>query len=148
MRVLQRQLEHLGRSNGNPVLGVFQKYLTGHPKGAAGAWMLNGGLQILQTGLVPGNRNADNVDAYLEQFDHIAFINKPIQTRGVKAFSVFSFGFGQKGAQAVTVHAKYVLATLGMMNIKPTRESCKETASSIGCVQQRTHIKSNFCCKG
>jgi len=110
--VLQRQLEHLGRTKGNRVLGVFQKYLTGHPKGAAGAWMLNGGLQILQTGLVPGNRNADNVDAHLEQFDHIAFINKPIQTAGIKAFSVFSFGFGQKGAQAVTVNAKYLLATL------------------------------------
>lgn len=110
--VLQRQLEHLGRTKGNRVLGVFQKHLTGHPKGAAGAWMLNGGLQILQTGLVPGNRNADNVDAALEQFDHIAFINKPIQTTGVKAFSVFSFGFGQKGAQAVVVHAKYLFATL------------------------------------
>jgi fatty acid synthase subunit alpha len=110
--VLQRQLTHLGRQKGNRILGVFQKYLTGHPKGAAGAWMLNGGLQILQTGLVPGNRNADNVDAYLEQFDHIAFPNKSIQTSGVKAFTVFSFGFGQKGAQAVVVHPKYVLATL------------------------------------
>lgn len=110
--VLQRQLTHLGRSKGNRILGVFQKYLTGHPKGAAGAWMLNGGLQILQTGLVPGNRNADNVDSYLEQFDHIAFPNKTLQTKGVRAFSVFSFGFGQKGAQAVVVHPKYVLATL------------------------------------
>ena len=110
--VLQRQLTHLGRSQGNPVLGVFQKYLTGHPKGAAGAWMLNGGLQILQTGLVPGNRNADNVDSNLEKFDHIAFPNKSIQTKGVKALSVFSFGFGQKGAQAIAVHAKYLLATL------------------------------------
>lgn len=52
--VMQRELTHLGRAKGNRILGVFQKYLTGHPKGAAGAWMLNGGLQILQTGLVPG----------------------------------------------------------------------------------------------
>jgi fatty acid synthase subunit alpha len=110
--VLQRQLTHLGRTPGNRILGVFQKYLTGHPKGAAGAWMLNGGIQIMQTGLVPGNRNADNVDAYLEQFDHIAFLNKSLQTKGVKAFSVFSFGFGQKGAQAVVVHPKYVLAAM------------------------------------
>lgn len=110
--VLQRQLSHLGRAKGNRILGVFQKYLTGHPKGAAGAWMLNGGLQMLQSGLVPGNRNADNVDSYLEQFDYIAFPNKSIQTEGVKAFSVFSFGFGQKGAQAVVVHPNYVLATL------------------------------------
>jgi fatty acid synthase subunit alpha len=110
--VLQRELAHLGRTKGNRVLGVFQKYLTGHPKGAAGAWMMNGGLQIMQTGLVPGNRNADNVDADLEKFDYIAFPNKAIQTAGVKAFSVFSFGFGQKGAQAITVHPKYLFAAI------------------------------------
>lgn len=40
--VLQRQLEQLGRSRGNVCLAVCQKYLTGHPKGAAAAWMLNG----------------------------------------------------------------------------------------------------------
>lgn len=110
--VLQRELTHLGRTKGNRVLGVFQKYLTGHPKGAAGAWMMNGGLQIMQTGLVPGNRNADNVDADLEKFDYIAFPNKAIQTAGVKAFSVFSFGFGQKGAQAIIVHPKYLFAAV------------------------------------
>lgn len=110
--VLQRELTHLGRTKGNRILGVFQKYLTGHPKGAAGAWMMNGGLQILQTGLVPGNRNADNVDSNLQKFDYIAFPNRAIQTAGVKAFSVFSFGFGQKGAQAITVHPRYLFATL------------------------------------
>jgi fatty acid synthase subunit alpha, fungi type len=66
----------------------------------------------MRTGLVPGNRNADNVDSYLSQFDHIAFPNTSIQTDGIKAFSVFSFGFGQKGAQAIGVHPKYLLATL------------------------------------
>ncbi|EOD49992.1 putative fatty acid synthase subunit protein [Neofusicoccum parvum UCRNP2] len=110
--IMQRQLTHLGRTRGNRILGVFQKYLTGHPKGAAGAWMLNGCLQIMHTGLVPGNRNADNIDPYLEQFDHIAFVNKSIQTTGIKAASVFSFGFGQKGTQAIVVHPKYLFAVL------------------------------------
>lgn len=40
--VLQQQLEKLGRSKGNVCLAICQKYLTGHPKGAAAAWMLNG----------------------------------------------------------------------------------------------------------
>ena len=44
--IMQRQLTHLGRTKGNRILGVFQKYLTGHPKGAAGAWMVNGCLQV------------------------------------------------------------------------------------------------------
>jgi 3-oxoacyl-(acyl-carrier-protein) synthase len=40
--VVNKQLKHLGRSKGNLLPCVFQKYLTGHPKGAAAAWMLNG----------------------------------------------------------------------------------------------------------
>ncbi|PYH65948.1 fatty acid synthase subunit alpha [Aspergillus vadensis CBS 113365] len=109
--MISQQLHHLGRTKGNPALGIFQKYLTGHSKGAAGAWMLNGGLQVLNTGLVPGNRNADNIDAALQN-DYLVYPSRSIQTTGVKAFSVTSFGFGQKGAQALSVHSRYLFATL------------------------------------
>ena len=112
IEVLQTQLSHLRRTKGTPVIGVFQKSLTGHPKGAAGAWMLNGCLQVLNHGLVPGNRNADNIDKDFEKFDHITFPNTSIQTDGVKAVSITSFGFGQKGAQGIVVHPKYLFATL------------------------------------
>ncbi|KAF2027414.1 hypothetical protein EK21DRAFT_114904 [Setomelanomma holmii] len=110
--VICQQMRHLGRKKGNALLGIFQKYLTGHPKGAAGAWMLNGCLQVLNTGLVPGNRNADNVDKIMEQFDYIVYPSQSIQTDGIKAFSVTSFGFGQKGAQAIGIHPKYLYAAL------------------------------------
>ncbi|EFX06093.1 fatty acid synthase alpha subunit [Grosmannia clavigera kw1407] len=110
--VICKQLAHLGRTKGNAVLGIFQKYLTGHPKGAAGAWMMNGCLQVLNTGLVPGNRNADNVDQVMEQFDYIVYPSRSLQTDGIKAFSVTSFGFGQKGAQAIGIHPRYLYATL------------------------------------
>ncbi|KZF21193.1 fatty acid synthase-like protein [Xylona heveae TC161] len=110
--VICEQLKHLGRKKGNAVLGIFQKYLTGHPKGAAGAWMFNGCLQVLNTGLVPGNRNADNVDEVMEKFDYIVYPSRSIQTDGIKAFSVTSFGFGQKGAQAIGINPKYLFATL------------------------------------
>lgn len=49
--IMQRQLEKLGRTSGNRVLGVFQKHLTGHPKAAAGAWMANGCLQVRHSGI-------------------------------------------------------------------------------------------------
>lgn len=110
--VICQQMKHLGRKKGNALMGVFQKYLTGHPKGAAGAWMFNGCLQVLDTGLVPGNRNADNVDKTLEKFDYIVYPSRSIQTDGIKAFSVTSFGFGQKGAQVIGIHPKYLYATL------------------------------------
>ena len=110
--VICQQMKHLGRKKGNALLGVFQKYLTGHPKGAAGAWMMNGCLQVLNTGLVPGNRNADNVDKVMEKFDYIVYPSRSIQTDGIKAFSVTSFGFGQKGAQAIGINPTYLFATL------------------------------------
>ncbi|EYE93328.1 trifunctional fatty acid synthase subunit FAS2 [Aspergillus ruber CBS 135680] len=110
--VICQQMKHLGRKKGNALMGIFQKYLTGHPKGAAGAWMFNGCLQVLDTGLVPGNRNADNVDKTLEKFDYIVYPSRSIQTDGIKAFSVTSFGFGQKGAQVIGIHPKYLYATL------------------------------------
>jgi fatty acid synthase subunit alpha len=120
--VICQQMAHLGRKKGNAVLGIFQKYLTGHPKGAAGAWMMNGCLQVLNTGLVPGNRNADNVDQVMEQFDYIVYPSRSIQTDGVKAFSVTSFGFGQKGAQAIGVHPKYLFATLDEQTFNEYRD--------------------------
>ncbi|KAG0158728.1 hypothetical protein PDIDSM_6247 [Penicillium digitatum] len=110
--VICQQMKHLGRTKGNAIMGIFQKYLTGHPKGAAGAWMFNGCLQVLDSGLVPGNRNADNVDKVMEKFDYIVYPSRSIQTDGVKAFSVTSFGFGQKGAQVIGIHPKYLYATL------------------------------------
>lgn len=109
---INSMMKHLGRSEGNPVFGVFQKYLTGHPKGAAGAWMLNGAIQILNSGIVPGNRNADNVDKVMEDFEYVLYPSRSIQTDGIKAVSVTSFGFGQKGAQAVAVHPDYLFAVL------------------------------------
>ncbi|KAI1460004.1 putative 3-oxoacyl-synthase [Annulohypoxylon moriforme] len=115
VEVLHRQLSQLGRTPGNAALAVCQKYLTGHPKGAAAAWMLNGCCQILDSGLVPGNRNLDNVDSALEKWDNLVFPNRTIRVGGdgVNAFSVTSFGFGQKGAQALGVHPKFVFATIG-----------------------------------
>ncbi|KAI1464223.1 putative 3-oxoacyl-synthase [Daldinia caldariorum] len=113
VEVLHRQLSQLGRTPGNAALAVCQKYLTGHPKGAAAAWMLNGCCQILETGAVPGNRNADNIDAALEPWENLVFPNRTIKVQEVNAFSVTSFGFGQKGAQALGVHPKFVLATIG-----------------------------------
>lgn len=41
-RVIQMQFEQLGRKAGNMLPAVCQKHLTGHPKGPAAAWMLNG----------------------------------------------------------------------------------------------------------
>lgn len=52
------------------------------------------------------------VDSYLEKFNNLVFPNRTMQTDGLKAASVTSFGFGQVGGQVIVVHPDYVLATL------------------------------------
>ncbi|KAM3160792.1 Fatty acid synthase subunit alpha [Lachancea thermotolerans] len=111
-QILDTIMQHLGRTPGNPLLAVFQKHLTGHPKGAAGAWMANGLLQLMQDRVVPGNRNADNIDQGFRRFEHLLYPSENIRVADVKASCLTSFGFGQKGAMAVLLNANYVLAAL------------------------------------
>ena len=111
--VINQQMAHLGRTSGNPLLAISQKYLTGHPKGAAGAWMLNGCLQVLQSGIVPGNRNADNIAPELRPFTHLVYPTRTLHTRGIKAFMLTSFGFGQKGGLVIGLNSKYLFSAVG-----------------------------------
>ncbi|KAJ1972608.1 fatty acid synthase alpha subunit Lsd1 [Dimargaris verticillata] len=110
--VLNKQFAHLGRTPGNACPSVFQKYLTGHPKGAAAAWMLNGVLQILETGIIPGNRNADNIDKQLETYEYVLYPSRSIHTDGVRAGLLKSFGFGQKGGELLAIHPDYLFGAL------------------------------------
>ncbi|KAI1116768.1 hypothetical protein F5Y14DRAFT_405120 [Nemania sp. NC0429] len=109
---LDRQMRHLGRHAGNTLFTVAQKSVVGHGLSAAGAWAINGALQAMHAGLIPGNRNADDVDGELEAFDRLLLASENIAVRpeDMKAFSVTSFGIGQKGAQVIVVHPRYVYA--------------------------------------
>ncbi|KAJ2056222.1 fatty acid synthase alpha subunit Lsd1 [Coemansia sp. S146] len=128
--VLNTQLKHLGRTPGHVVPVVCQKWLTGHPKGPAASFMLNGVIQSLRTGLIPGNRNADNIAKELEANDYALYLSKSIQTSGIKAGLIKSFGFGQVGGELLVVHPDYLLATLTQeqldkYNVKLQQRSAK-----------------------
>ena len=110
--VYNQQFDQLGRSPGNAVPVITQKSLTGHPKGGAAAWMLNGMLQTINTALVPGNHNADNISAELQAFPHLFYPSKPIQQVRLECGLLTSFGFGQVGGQAAIVHPRYLYASL------------------------------------
>jgi fatty acid synthase subunit alpha len=110
--VYNLQFEQLGRTPGNAVPVITQKYLTGHPKGGAAAWMFNGMMQVLQTALIPGNRNADNIADELRAFPHLFYPSKPIQHVQLEAGLLTSFGFGQVGGQVAVIHPRYLLASL------------------------------------
>ncbi|KAI1179931.1 putative fatty acid synthase alpha subunit FasA [Nemania sp. FL0916] len=129
--VINQQMMHLRRSEGNPLLVVCQKYLTGHPKGAAGAWMLNGCLQILQHGLVPGNRNAYDVDKDLRAFPHLLYPSSSIRVPDIKAFMLTSFGFGQKGGIVIGVTPRALFAALPAVKFEKYREQVEKRRCNI-----------------
>ena len=74
--------------------------------------MANGLVQSLLTGIIPGNKNADNVDIKLKSFDHLVYTSKAIKTTGLKAGLLKSFGFGQASAEVVILHPDYIYAVL------------------------------------
>ncbi|KAL4789030.1 thiolase-like protein [Aspergillus venezuelensis] len=135
--VIQREMAHLGRTPGRPLWAICQKAVTGHPKAPAAAWMLNGCLQVLDSGLVPGNRNADDIDPALRAFDHLCFPTRSIQTDGVKAFLLNSCGFGQKEAQMVGVHARYFFALLSAADFEAYRARAQHRIS----LAERAYIR-------
>ncbi|PIA12744.1 hypothetical protein COEREDRAFT_67958 [Coemansia reversa NRRL 1564] len=110
--VLNAQLAHVGRTPGHAIPVVCQKWMTGHPKGSAAGFMLNGVIQSLRTGIIPGNRNADNIANELWKCDYALYLSKSIQTTGIKSALLKSFGFGQVGGELLIVHPDYVLATV------------------------------------
>ncbi|KAI1084923.1 thiolase-like protein [Whalleya microplaca] len=120
--VINQQMVHLGRTPGNPLFVVCQKYLTGHPKGGAGAWMLNGCLQVLESGIVPGNRNADDIDGELRAFPHLLYLSEAIRVPGIKALMLTSFGFGQKGGLVIGVTPRALFAALPAAELEAYRE--------------------------
>jgi fatty acid synthase subunit alpha len=120
--VIQREMTHLGRTPGRPLWAICQKSITGHSKAPAAAWMLNGCLQVMESRLVAGNRNADDVDPDLRAFDHLCFPTRPVQTAGVPAFLLNSCGFGQKEGQMVGVHPRYFFSLLSRAEFQGYRD--------------------------
>jgi phosphopantetheine--protein transferase-like protein len=110
--VLQQEMDVLGRSPGNPLYIVTQKWITGHPKGPAAAWQMNGVIQAMAEQVVPGNRNLDCVDPELRQHGHLFFPNETIHRQPITAGLVNSFGFGQAGGQCLLIHSDFFLASL------------------------------------
>ncbi|XBW38666.1 hypothetical protein QEN19_004254 [Hanseniaspora menglaensis] len=112
--IINTIMKNCNRSIGNILPVVVQKSITGHPKAAAGAWMINGALQMFKDCLIPGNFNADNIDIKLTSSNEFLLYNKDniCNMERIKAVIVTSFGFGQKGSLAVLLNPNYILATL------------------------------------
>lgn len=105
----------LGRTAGNPLFVVSQKTLTGHSKGGAAAWQLNGLCQALAEGIVPGNRNLDALDPAMGPYTHLGFTDEPLRpgpAAPMRAGLLTSLGFGHVSAVALVLHPSAFVAAI------------------------------------
>ena len=93
---LHNTLAHaIGRADGNPLFVISQKTLTGHAKGGAAIFQINGLTQLFNSGVIPANASLDCVDPKLAKDDHMVWLRTPLKLRGtVKAGLATSLGFG------------------------------------------------------
>ena len=103
----------LGRTPGNPLLVVSQKTVTGHAKGGAAAWQVDGVLRMMETGVVPGNRNLECVDPLLRDNRFLTVGDRPIRLAApLRAGLVTSLGFGHVSALLAIAHPDTFLAAV------------------------------------
>ena len=105
----------LGRTPGNPLLVVSQKSVTGHAKGGAAAWQVEGVLQMMQRGVVPGNRNLECADPLLRDGAFLTVGDRPIrlaEQEPIRAALVTSLGFGHVSALLAIAHRESFLAAV------------------------------------
>jgi fatty acid synthase len=109
----ERLQDALGRTPGNPLLVVSQKTVTGHAKGGAAAWQLDGVLRMLETGVIPGNRNLESADPLERGNAHLTLGDRPIRlAEPLKAALVTSLGFGHVSAVLAVAHPDTFLAAV------------------------------------
>ncbi|TGL61117.1 type I polyketide synthase [Leptospira sarikeiensis] len=113
-KLLFNLLSKLGRTPGNLLPVVSQKSLTGHSKGGAAAWQTIGVLQSLEEGIVTGNRNLEEVDPDMNEYEFVTFTDESITfgKHNIKAGMLTTLGFGHVGALCLFVHSDYFLAAL------------------------------------
>ncbi len=102
---LHNTLAHaIGRTGGNPLFVISQKTLTGHAKGGACIFQVNGLTQLFKSGVIPANAALDCVDPKLMRDDHMVWLRRPLKVGSVKAGLVTSLGFGHVSGFAAIVN--------------------------------------------
>ena len=124
---LHNTLAHaIGRNSGNPLFVISQKSLTGHAKGGACVFQINGILQLFESGVIPANISLDCVDAKLQGDDHMVWLTEPMRVGSIKAALATSLGFGHVGGFLAIVHPgafeASVAHTHGMQELERWRE--------------------------
>ncbi|MGB0648457.1 MAG: beta-ketoacyl synthase N-terminal-like domain-containing protein, partial [Bradymonadia bacterium] len=121
----------IGRDANLPMLVIAQKAITGHAKGGAAAWQMNGLLQAMHDDVIPGMWNLDEPDPVLENTAPLVFSDQAIRIpKGqLKAGLITSLGFGHVAGAVCIAHPDTVLQHLTARDRKAylTKRSERET---------------------
>ncbi len=102
-------MEHLGRDEGNPLIVHSQKSILGHAKGGAAGWQSVAALQMMGSGIVPGNPNLDDIDPVIGDLAPLVLTDEPLRLDRIPAVMATSLGFGHVGAALLFVHPALAL---------------------------------------
>ena len=148
---LHNTLAHaIGRADGNPLFVISQKTLTGHAKGGACIFQVNGLTQLFKSGVIPANAALDCVDPKLMRDDHMVWVRKPLRIGGgedefgretagrpVKAGLATSLGFGHVSGFVALVHPGAFEAAVAKADGEAALEAWRERANARLAAGQR-----------
>ncbi len=136
---LHNTLAHaLGRDRGNPLYVISQKSITGHAKGGACVFQVNGLTQLFSTGVIPANASLDCVDPALERDEHMVWLKQPLQVgKTVKAGLVTSLGFGHVSGLAAIVSPGAFEASVAKFHGQSALDEWREKANARLAAGQR-----------
>ena len=148
---LHNTLAHaIGRTDGNPLFVISQKTLTGHAKGGACIFQVNGLTQLFKSGVIPANVSLDCVDPKLQRDDHMVWVRKPLRIGGgedefgretagrpVKAGLATSLGFGHVSGFVALVHPGAFEAAVAKADGEAALEAWRERANARLAAGQR-----------
>ena len=140
----------IGRTDGNPLFVISQKTLTGHAKGGACIFQVNGLTQLFKSGVIPANAALDCVDPKLQRDDHMVWVRKPLRIGGgedefgretagrpVKAGLATSLGFGHVSGFVALVHPGAFEAAVAKADGEAALEAWRERANARLAAGQR-----------
>ena len=136
---LHNTLAHaIGRADGNPLFVISQKTVTGHAKGGACIFQVNGLTQLFKSGVIPANAALDCVDPKLERDDHMVWLTKPLHVGKVKAGLVTSLGFGHvSGFSAIVNPGAFEAAVAHTAGIEALEEWRRRANERLAAGQRR-----------
>ncbi|MFT8592468.1 MAG: fatty acid synthase subunit beta domain-containing protein [Bifidobacterium sp.] len=139
---LHNTLAHaIGRADGNPLFVISQKSLTGHAKGGACIFQINGLTQLFDSGVIPANASLDCVDPKLRRDDHMVWLTRHLHIGTVKAGLVTSLGFGHVSGIGAIISPGAFEAAVAKNAGKKALEEWREKANARLAAGQRHRIE-------